>query len=32
MAVMVVGVGGRAVPLDRGVPLIEMKIMKECQG
>lgn len=32
VAVMVVGVGGRAVPLDRGVPLIEMKIMKEYQG
>lgn len=32
VAVMVVGVGGRAVPLDRGVPLIEMKVMKEYQG
>lgn len=32
MAVMVVGVAGRAVPLGRGVPLIEMKIMKKCQG
>lgn len=32
MTVMVVGVGGGAVPLDRGVPLIEMKIMKEYQG
>lgn len=32
MAVMVVGVGGRAVPLGRGVPLIEMKIMREYRG